>query len=370
MMKLHLLICVTVLMVITLPGTFGDGGGVNPPSIGISSANGQPPVTMPSPVQIETSDPNTWIGRNFVLLRREKDSFCSNVESDDPAHDGLYDDFAVSKPTATDHENYEGEFSYDPGDGAPVSHLPGLKYDKFVGRTIECKACDGDNITFYVPDFNIHIQTANTYARFEGDSVSDIAPAQELDEAKAKWLAKTVYLNSDAYLMIWNNKTQTETELTTFDGFDIDANLNEYYVPLKVSEIIWGDKNWCPLWFIVETKSGQRIGFGEGCVENINTAVSSGINGDAISSIFTLKSDYDAVIKDRQSYHWSHKIWMEIDQKVVRIGMTSQQVEMSIGSPTKINTDTYADGIHEQWIYKSKYVYLENGIVTAIQDRP
>lgn len=57
----------------------------------------------------------------------------------------------------------------------------------------------------------------------------------------------------------------------------------------------------------------------------------------------------------------------------IDIGYTAQQVlESSWGKPTKVNTTTNKYGSREQWVYrgqgKSGYVYLENGVVTSIQN--
>lgn len=53
-----------------------------------------------------------------------------------------------------------------------------------------------------------------------------------------------------------------------------------------------------------------------------------------------------------------------------RIGMTAKEVEKSLwGSPKKVNKTTTIYGVSEQWVYSiDRYVYLENGIVTAIQE--
>lgn len=57
----------------------------------------------------------------------------------------------------------------------------------------------------------------------------------------------------------------------------------------------------------------------------------------------------------------------------IDIGYTAQQVlESSWGKPSQVNTTTNKYGSREQWVYrgqgKSGYVYLENGIVTSIQN--
>lgn len=52
------------------------------------------------------------------------------------------------------------------------------------------------------------------------------------------------------------------------------------------------------------------------------------------------------------------------------IGMTAEEVRNSQwGEPEKINKTTTASTIHEQWVYSNnRYIYLDNGIVTAIQN--
>lgn len=52
------------------------------------------------------------------------------------------------------------------------------------------------------------------------------------------------------------------------------------------------------------------------------------------------------------------------------IGMTAEEVRKSAwGPPEDINRTTTAYGTSEQWVYSDyRYVYLEDGVVTAIQD--
>jgi hypothetical protein len=53
-----------------------------------------------------------------------------------------------------------------------------------------------------------------------------------------------------------------------------------------------------------------------------------------------------------------------------QIGMTSEEVKESLwGIPLEINKTTTKYSVSEQWVYDNyRYVYLENGIVTAIQE--
>ena len=52
------------------------------------------------------------------------------------------------------------------------------------------------------------------------------------------------------------------------------------------------------------------------------------------------------------------------------VGMTADEVKQSTwGEPKKINKSTYSWGTSEQWCYSGyRYVYLDNGIVTSIQE--
>mgnify|MGYP001007978606 CR=1 FL=1 len=56
--------------------------------------------------------------------------------------------------------------------------------------------------------------------------------------------------------------------------------------------------------------------------------------------------------------------------KKPQIGMTAEEVRNSTwGEPKKINKTTTKYGVSEQWVYYGyKYIYLENDIVTAIQE--
>ena len=69
---------------------------------------------------------------------------------------------------------------------------------------------------------------------------------------------------------------------------------------------------------------------------------------------------------------YGSKIANAIFDRSVVIGMTYQQVIESIGRPSDTNRTTTAYGTSTQLVYtnnrKIKYVYLENGIVTAFQD--
>lgn len=55
-------------------------------------------------------------------------------------------------------------------------------------------------------------------------------------------------------------------------------------------------------------------------------------------------------------------------QGVVWIGATDKHVMLSWGRPEDINRTITANMVAEQWVYSGGYIYIENGIVTAIQN--
>lgn len=54
-------------------------------------------------------------------------------------------------------------------------------------------------------------------------------------------------------------------------------------------------------------------------------------------------------------------------EKHVFMGASVEMVRLAWGAPDEINRTTTAFGIHEQWVYGGQYLYLDNGVLTAIQ---
>jgi len=61
---------------------------------------------------------------------------------------------------------------------------------------------------------------------------------------------------------------------------------------------------------------------------------------------------------------------LNIMKKKYWIGMTSGMATESLGSPNDINKSTGSWGVHEQWIYDNRdlYLYFENGKLTSYQN--
>ena len=69
---------------------------------------------------------------------------------------------------------------------------------------------------------------------------------------------------------------------------------------------------------------------------------------------------------------WGDELGHKINDGVIEIGFTETMVEEAIGRPDSVNRTTYSYYVREQWVYNEgdySYIYLEDGIVTAIQNK-
>ena len=69
---------------------------------------------------------------------------------------------------------------------------------------------------------------------------------------------------------------------------------------------------------------------------------------------------------------WGDELGHKINDGVIEIGFTETMVEEAIGRPDSVNRTTYSYFMREQWVYNKgdyRYIYLEDGIVTAIQTK-
>lgn len=87
-------------------------------------------------------------------------------------------------------------------------------------------------------------------------------------------------------------------------------------------------------------------------------------------SLWKTKAMYE-IIKNEGNAEMIEKYGDDVGRKInssqVWIGMSKEMLIDSRGYPEDKNITTGSWGKHEQWVYKDKYVYLEDGIVTATQ---
>lgn len=106
---------------------------------------------------------------------------------------------------------------------------------------------------------------------------------------------------------------------------------------------------------------GARLGR-QGVVDNFEVEANgkTGFVSDLSMSIYTSDEVWHAKQVAEKK---------ECDRKGgINVGMTADQVLKTCwGKPRSVNTTHTGRGSREQWVYGSDYVYVENGVVTAIQ---
>ncbi|HEY2493944.1 MAG TPA: hypothetical protein VGI33_13690 [Paenibacillus sp.] len=100
-------------------------------------------------------------------------------------------------------------------------------------------------------------------------------------------------------------------------------------------------------------------------------------NGTFANEIKKFVLSFISEKKWREEYDYNQEIKREVDKRFAEeatkkepaIGMTAAEVRISKwGSPKENNKTTLESIVFEQWVYSiDRYIYLENGIVTAIQ---
>lgn len=82
-----------------------------------------------------------------------------------------------------------------------------------------------------------------------------------------------------------------------------------------------------------------------------------------------LINENDGTVLSEYYFETTYKPETTKDTSIPKIGMSAKEVEKtSWGKPDQINETKTRYGVHEQWVYDGKgYVYLDDGVVTAIQ---
>lgn len=168
----------------------------------------------------------------------------------------------------------------------------------------------------------------------------------------------------DAILCIigWNEKNAVKHQYTKNSKGDFVREPAIGMTDKEVSESTWGK----PV-EIKESGKGKEIWVYKygGKDDGIYISFKNGIAQKVEEYEFHNKATKDKIEDDVPDYDY-----IEPEKKEPAIGMTAKEVEASTwGKPKDINKTTYSWGVKEQWVYSNyRYIYLEDGVVTAIQE--
>lgn len=184
----------------------------------------------------------------------------------------------------------------------------------------------------------------------------------DLDSYTAKVTTATEYVGTDYDLSYESYHKGTEYLLDianvlhqypSFYGVALIDDVDEFYRIIQAADTSY--KNFV---------DGARKGVSDTEIEALWTNVNNALN-DIQGKLNEMSSNSNK-ISDRVK----SGLYAEQEQKKPAIGMTAAEIEQSTwGKPDKVNKTTYAWGTTEQWCYSnSKYIYFENGVVTAISE--
>ena len=160
-----------------------------------------------------------------------------------------------------------------------------------------------------------------------------------------------------------------------FNEIREDISCDEYLKNISVLLLLQGE--WVDFWLpgdgIIFKGWNATIRKNGNIINSTYNLDNNKIHLKLSSNVYTLDSDnvlYSMKGTNTQRAHSKGKIKLPSPPLAQpQIGMTKKEIEESTwGKPKSINTTITKYGTSEQWVYSgSKYIYIENGIVTVIQ---
>ena len=64
---------------------------------------------------------------------------------------------------------------------------------------------------------------------------------------------------------------------------------------------------------------------------------------------------------------WTRHDCLRIASRAIWLGMTDNMARASLGDPIAIHRSNGEWGVYEEWVYKTGYLYFENGVLTKCE---
>jgi hypothetical protein len=250
----------------------------------------------------------------------------------------------LEKPKPEQKQGYRG---FCDKENCPLIEFSALEYGKFLGKTLTAVSVTLNDAGIYVVKFQLDGTPGFIYGtpNRSGDWIASIAPAGDLDRAKALWLGKTVYASASTKAIATYDAEHDES------GEIPVKNLE----PLKVIDVWRGFDANRPVWLIVERRNGEQ-GYIATTVSwtKYNTFWREG------------RKPGEREVHDndpRARLNWPPPVWRAIEERALRPGMTREQVLMSWGEPDKTEQVAGPGGSEERWTYQDQTIsFVGNGM--------
>lgn len=184
-------------------------------------------------------------------------------------------------------------------------------------------------------------------------TVEGLALLRDMKAAAESYRGKTYWITQGWLPQLGENGSISFSNTVTY----------KKYMPVTVTDILASYSNYQPIRVVVRNDAGQE-GYFDMAASQTNRQHSSldKVGAEAFEQ-------YLVTTDPKLAHKWPAKIWDDIENQKVFVGMTAEQARMSWGEPSMVNRTTLAGRSEEQWVYGSRgYLYVTNGTVSAIQN--
>jgi len=205
--------------------------------------------------------------------------------------------------------------------------------DSFKDRIVTFMV-EGTNDYIYLKTYStkfINEHDKNNYHRGETYTFPDLIYLADIDAFKTKYLGAEFY-------------TKFKAE-------------GKKYSKVKVINVGAGSEN-SPIKVVYENESGKE-GEIEFCTCGSNLTYDN-IESNYFDNHFLLKNPKD-------QYKGSQKFWDLIQKSLIDIGMSEDDLYLSLGKPDDINETATSGLIITQYVYPHLFVYISKGVITSYQ---
>ena len=247
-----------------------------------------------------------------------------------------------------------------------VQEYPPLRYEEYAGRIVRVVGIGRGNLPGgdHVDEADLQMEEGKKIIHGDIDHgcMNDVAPANDLENARKLYLGKTLWLSRDHLTSYDPEKDMSDASGSPVLHEAFQRVPIQQYSPVKVLAIIPGWYSSAPVRFVVQEEGGAEAAQGYVDVHMSDTNVP-----DDLKAIDRFQDTFSEV-DPRTKYQWSLKVWAALENKQVFAGMTAQQVRMSWGAP---KVQTVGQNGAEQWTYDPTHVLtLKQGVLENISSPP
>lgn len=170
-------------------------------------------------------------------------------------------------------------------------------------------------------------------------AIPDLAYIGDIEKARSLLVGKTFYILK-----------------RDWEGDKVAINIRKCFIPVEIVEVGFSNDMGNDASIVFKTQDG---------IKAYVNVILSGTNKEKTFKMSRLVNKFEdlfALDNPRLTYKGREEVWEDIVKGAVKPGFTEEEVVWSWGKPKQINKSYPGP---DQWVYNSKNLYFENGIVTG-----